>query len=105
MSSDITVPINDYGYRLDFTVQDDDGGAYNLLGYTVTIKVWIPNLSSDPILTGTCSPDIVADGTCYYSVKDGDFDTVGDYLVELELTKDEVLESTRNYTLRVEESP
>ena len=105
MSSDITVPVNDYGYELNFTVQDDGGGVYSLLGYTINMKVWAQGLSSDPIVTGTCDIDVAGDGTCHYSVKNGDFDIVGDYLVELELTKAEIVESTKNYTLRVEDSP
>jgi len=100
----MTVPANDYGYRLNFTVLDDDEDAYNLLGYTINIKVWTQGLSGDPIITDTCEIISAALGTCYYAVKDGDFDTVGDYLVELELTKAEIVESTRNYTLKVEES-
>lgn len=102
---DITIPKSDFGFSLNFTVQEDDETAFNLTGYTITMKVWSQGLSSDPIVTGACVADVEASGTCHYPVVQYDFDDVGDYLVEIELTKVGVAaESTRNYTLHVEES-
>jgi len=102
--SDLTVPQGDYGYPLAFTITEDDGTAYNLTGYTVTMKVWFKGRRGDPIVTGTCTNDVEADGTCHYTVVQYDFDSKGDYRIELELTKAGVVESTRHYTLKVEES-
>ena len=107
MNADITIPKGDYGFDLNFTVQEDDGTPYVLTGYTIKIKVWSQDVSSDPIVNEECSSDVEADGTCHYTVKLNDFDNVGDYLIELELIKGtptDDIESTRNYTLRVEES-
>jgi len=103
--SDLTIPKGDYGYNLSFTIQDDDGNAYNLLGYTITIKVWPQHMPGEPIVSDTCIIDVAASGTCHYPIKVGDFANAADYLIELELTKVGIIESTRNYTLTVEESP
>jgi len=104
MSADITIPRGDYGFDLDFTIQKDDETPYVLTGYTITMKVWPPDVSGSPILSEACTPDVEASGTCHYTVQNGDFDNAGDYLIEIELTQDGKVESTRNYTLRVEDS-
>jgi hypothetical protein len=102
--NDLIIPKGDYGYNLNFTIKDDDDAAYNLAGYTVTFKVWPVGMSGSPIVSSGCVNDVEASGTCHYAVKLHDFDIEGDYYVELELTKAGIVESTRNYTLRVEES-
>ena len=101
--ADLTIPKGDYGYQIVFTVKDSAGVAYVLSGYTITLKVWrsgMPGL----LLSGACTIMVAASGTCYYPVVVGNFNRVGIYQVELELTKSGVVESTRNYVLEVEES-
>ena len=102
--ADITVPKGNYGYNLAFTIQDADESAYNLSGYTVTLKVWPQDIMTAPIVNSACTIDTAASGTCHYTVQNGDFDYIGNYLCELELTQSGIVESTRNYTLTVEES-
>lgn len=102
--SDLTVPQGDYGYNLSFTIKDNNGAPYPLTSYTITMNVWFAGSPNNSILTGVCVIDVAANGTCHYPVQSGDFNAAGDYLIELELTKAGVVESTRNYTLKVEES-
>lgn len=104
MSSDITVSVGDKGYNLDFDVQKSDGSVYDLTDYTVTLKVWYKYSSGTLLMSGACSIDDAPNGDCHYTLQAGDFDVVGDFLWELELTKTGVIESTRYGTLRVEES-
>ena len=100
----LIVPKGDYGFDLNFTVRDSDGDAYNLTGYTIKLKVWSPNNPSILMVNGTCSILVAASGTCKYTVANGDFNSVGNYLFELELTKTGVVESTKTQTLFVTES-
>jgi hypothetical protein len=83
----ITVATGDYGYTVPFIVQDADGDAQNLTGYTVTLHLWLPATPSTLAIDETCTQDTPASGTCHYVMADGDLDTAGTYLGELELTK------------------
>ena len=102
--ADLTIPKDDYGYDLTFTVKDSSGDAYVLTGYTITLKVWKHGSSGTPIVDSGCDILVAASGTCTYTIVDGDFDAGGRYRFELELTKSGVVESTRNYEVLVEAS-
>ena len=56
----LTVPKGDFGYYINFTVTDDDDAAYNLSGYTVTLKIWDPN-NPEHIQINKESQEIVLD--------------------------------------------
>ncbi len=100
----ITVPKGDKGYDLSFTVTDSSASAYDLSGYLVTLKVWAAKVSGTLLIDSNCPVDTAASGTCHYTVANGDFDTVGRYIAELELTKSGVIESTENFSITVVES-
>ena len=102
--ADITIPLNDYGYYLNFTVTDENGDAYNLTGYTITLKVWEPGKYDDPIIEGACSIVSAANGTCRYLIADGDFTSIKNYYAEIELTRDGVVESMPSFKITVTES-
>ena len=102
--ADLTIPKGDYGFLLAFTVQKDDGTAYNLTDYTIKLKVWTMDTPANLIVNAACTIDEATNGKCHYIIQSGDFNIVGDYLLELELTKAGVVESTRYYTLEVKES-
>ena len=103
--ADFYIPKGDYGFNIDFTVQDDDGDAFNLAGYTTKFKVWQAGVPGTTVINGTVVHDTEADGTCHYTVVSGDFDTVAHYKAELQLTKaGTAQESTRAYDLEVVES-
>ena len=102
--ADLIIPKDDYGYNLAFTVVDSDGDAYNLSGYTITLKVWKPGTPGTLVVEGSCDITVAASGTCTYTIADGDFDTDAQYKMELELTKTGKVESTKNYDILVESS-
>lgn len=100
----ITVPKGDYGYNLAFTVTDADGAAYNLTGYTVTLKLWRPMKPGTLVLSKACTIDVAASGTCHYTVASGDFATAKTYAGELEATATGKVESVKKFRLVVTES-
>ena len=102
--ADLIIPEGDSGFDLSFTVLDSAGNPYNLLGYTIKFKVWKPGFPSVLVVNGTCNIVSATDGTCTYTIAEGDFAVAGDYLFELELTKTGVTESTVTKKLVVTES-
>lgn len=103
--SDICIPKGDFGHNLNFTVKNNDGTAFVLTDYTITMYVWAVDMPETIAVTGTCVIDVAASGTCHYVVVDGDFDTAGEYLIILRLTQAGKRETTRRYTLTVEDTP
>ena len=102
--ADLSIPKGDFGYYINFTITEDDGTAYNLTGYTITLKVWAKGSPSPLVVDSACAAVVEASGTCRYLIVDGDFGTKGFYNFEIELTKAGAEESTRTYELEVTES-
>jgi len=102
--ADMTVPKNDKGYYLSWTVKDSAGDVYSLTDYTIKLKVWAAGRPGTLIVDGTCTPVVAASGTCRYLVTATDFTLKGTYSAELELTKTDTIESTRMFTIEVTES-
>jgi len=102
--ADIVVSKGDFGVAIPLLVVDHNGTAVDLTGYTVTCKVWAEGSSGSPIVETECTVDDEEAGSCHYTPADGDFDTAGDYLIELERTASGVQDSTTIYTLTVEDS-
>lgn len=109
MEEEIGVKQGNYGYPLKFSLReyvDDAWQAKDLTGYTVTLKVWVPE-ATDLYVTGDCTLDAdPTTGICYYSVQSGDFDEVPEvpYNGELELTKAGVVVDTYTFKLIVLET-
>ena len=102
--ADVEVKQNDFGYYLNFTVQNDDGSVFSIVGYVVTMNVWKKARFPEMLMTGVCAPVVPASGTCRYLVIITDFPTDGEYAMELEMTKAGENISTRTYELTVTES-
>lgn len=102
--ANLTIPKADKGFYLSFTVTDSAGTAYNLTDYTIKLKVWNTGRPGTLIVDGTCAIVVAASGTCRYSVAATDFTLKGTYSAELELTKTDIIESTRMFTIEVTES-
>jgi hypothetical protein len=100
----IKVKANDKGYRINFTVQNDDASEKDLTDYAIKLKVWAVGSPETKLTDGTCVIDVALDGTCHYTVTATDFVTPGRYLAELELTKTGIIESTEEFAVIVEES-
>jgi len=101
----LTVPQNDKGYNLYFYVKNDDESVFVLTGYEVKLKAWQAGRIGRIKVDGACTISDAPNGECYYTILEGDFDKVGVYSIELQMTKSGVIESTRSYQLQVTESP
>lgn len=100
-----TVPRGDKGFQIPFTAKNGDTKKVIILtGYTVYFKVWKPGQSDILLINGLCTPDDEELGTCHYTVKEGDFDKLGRYYGELELTNGGAIESTQPFMITVVES-
>jgi hypothetical protein len=98
------VPKGDKGYNKNFTIKNFDGSAFDLTGYTITLKYWKPGNPGTLLLSGACVIDVAASGTCHYALADGNFASVGKFEAEIELTKTGIVKSTRVFDLEVTES-
>jgi len=85
-SKERTVTQNDYGYRLNFKIVDNNGDAIDLSAYTSAQIFVAEEDSSTAKVVGTCTISDPANGLLYYIVQDGDFDVGNkEYKVEIEL--------------------
>ena len=100
----VYVPCGDYGYDLAFTLYDASGNVFNPTGYVVTLKVWTYDVPAVLLLTGVGGITDAVNGKVYYTIASGDFDTEGEFIAEIELTKAGHVESFRNHILHVTES-
>jgi hypothetical protein len=103
MSVDLEIPQLDKGYTIDFTVQTSTGGARDLSGYTVKLRVWKAGVPGTLIVDGTCT-GASTDGTCSYTLTGTDFVNIAKPKGELELIKAGVVESTEPFDIKVGES-
>jgi hypothetical protein len=76
---------NNYGQKLDFTIVDGQGNVVDLTGAAVTLKVQRADDPTNSLLAlgGSVTIDAAAQGTCHYTVAQGDFTSPGKYLGEL----------------------
>ena len=93
-TENITIGKGDYGYPLYFTVKDDDGDAYPLTDYTVKLKMWVSGVPGTLLLDDACVLTSPTHGICTYTIQEHDFDTLGRFAYELELTQTGLVEST-----------
>jgi len=100
----ITIPQRDKGFNLAFTVNDSDGDAYTITGYTIKLKVWEEGIPGTLIVDGTCDIDDGSVGTCHYTVAEDDFNDIAAYIAELELTQSGIIESTESFRITIVES-
>lgn len=104
MTETITIPKGSYGMRIDFLVRNDDNSPYNLTGLTITIKAWTRGAPAPLSFSGACNISGATSGMCYYTPIITDFDTVGQYLWELEMTAAGFVDNTLPGLLFVTES-
>jgi len=95
----LTVAAGDYGYQIPFVVQDADGNAKDLTGYTVTLHTWQSLVPGTYVINEACTVDVEASGTCHYNIASGDISSAGQWVGELELTKAGAVESTETFEL------
>lgn len=80
------IVVNDKLYDLNFTLKNYDGTAFDLTGATIKLNV---QTTAGTALKFAGAMTIVSAlaGTCKYSVAAGNFDAVGNYYAEIEVTK------------------
>ena len=84
----LTVKKGDFGYDLTFTLLDSDGETpFNLTGYSGKLNISSNGFSTNDILEGTMSLVVAANGTIKYPVVATNFDVVGEYVGQVEVTK------------------
>lgn len=83
----------DYGKNLNFTVTDDNGIALDLTDNTaITFKMTIKNATDDDTtITAECTVTVAEEGTCFYTLADGNTDVIGTYDYEIEVTYDGII--------------
>ena len=102
--SDITtiqVTQNKKGYPLNFTVKDADGEVVNLTGMTLQFRV-AEKVTFTKRFAGNCVIVSATEGTCYYTVVEGNFDTVNNYYGVVQFTKDDLDDCTHRIEIEVE---
>lgn len=81
-----------------FTIQEADGTAMNVSGYTVTLKV---KMDDTLLISGTCTNASATLGYVSYTVLSGDFPAAGRARYELELTTGNEVQATETYPVHV----
>lgn len=81
----IEIVQNDTAYDLNFTLQDYSGAAVNLSGASMLFKAQKENTTSLKF-TGSMTVVSAVAGTCKYTVQSTDFDEIGKYTGEIEVT-------------------
>ncbi len=103
-----TVSVNDYGYYITDTLENADGSAFNLEGYTIKFHIWKQYTPGTLLVEGNA--DIVnspgTDGKVRYLVAVGNFKTIGTFMGEWEATRLNIKQSfpTSGFIIQVEES-
>lgn len=83
----IEVIQNDVLYDINFTLKDANDAAIDLTGATLLLKVQRQDDETGTLkFSGNMSIVSPTAGTCKYTVASGDFDTIGDYHAEIEVT-------------------
>ena len=100
---DIVLPVDDYGYDMNFTVAQANGGEFNAIGYSPYLKVWKDNPAS-LALNVSCILVNGTIGTMNYAIGATNFADTGEHKAEIELTKTGVRRSTEQFTILVKES-
>ena len=79
--------VNDYGFRLNFTLQDREGAAVDLTTATAVTFKMLKKDGTDVKVSGACTVNLPATlGTCYYTVAAGDLDEVGEFEYQIQIT-------------------
>ena len=103
---ELIIPCGDYGFDVPFILTDSACAAFNLTGLSLVLNVWRPGKPKDLLLVGvmdiTNPPGL--DGLAYYTVVQGDFDVMGEYLASVQGTMSGVQISWETFDLYVTEN-
>lgn len=76
---------DDYGWNINFVIKYNDDSVVDLTGATVKFKM-APFQGGTLKIDGTCTLDTPTSGTCHYTLLSTDFDTIGNFDTEVEVT-------------------
>lgn len=84
----IEITQNNYGQEIPFTLLDGSGNPVNLSGVTLTLKVQDSQDANGTLLplTGSVTVDSAVNGTCHYTIANGDFTYPATFRAELVAT-------------------
>jgi len=90
---------------LNFTLLDkNDGSAVDITAATITLTVFHPK-SREKLFSGSCTLDVPASGTFYYTFIEADLDTVGTFEGEVEIVfADASVGKIQDFYIKVESS-
>jgi len=80
-----TIYRNDYGFDLNFTAKDTADAVVDLTDSYATFKMAIEDSTINKV-SSTCTIVSTTGGTCKYTSTTTDFDTVGVYKGEIQVT-------------------
>jgi len=93
--------LNNFGFNILFKITEaDTQEPKDLTGYDAKFLMWVPG-SSEVYLDGECRIHDADKGECIYLVKDGDFDRLGIYYAEIQLSRTGVLEDTETFEVTI----
>jgi hypothetical protein len=74
----------DYGYELPFTLEDGDGNAVDITSAALVLNVQDSQDPSQEVLfSGSMTVDNGPDGTCHYTVAQGNFPNPGTFIAQI----------------------
>lgn len=97
----IIVIQNDTSFDIEFEVRDSDDAVVDLTGATIVLNMRLLGTTTKKISAGSVTIVTATDGTCKYTAASGDFDTVGLYELELQITNGSKVISAQDMTINV----
>ena len=85
MNPIINIVASDYGYNLNFTLQDSQGNLFSLTGSSSLLFRVQRYGNAHLKFASPMVVDSLAAGTCHYTVNQGDFDLAGQYVAEIQV--------------------
>ena len=95
----------DFGYLIPVKLLKADYAAFNLTGYTVKMKVWAKGTPGSIKWTLDGNITNAAAGEVEFTVTNTHFTEAGIFKGEIEIARAGHIESSKSFTIEVEESP
>lgn len=103
--ADLEIQRTDYGFYVTGAITNADDSVFDLTDYTLSFMAWEKGDWKHPLVNGSAEIVVATAGTWKYLVISGDFVVDKEYYCAVRATKTGAQETTRNYTLEVQESP
>jgi hypothetical protein len=100
-SHGLQIKLNNYGFPIDFYIQNADGTPKDLTGLSAALNVWANEQTPVLIFSHPCQILNATQGVVEYVVQQTDFTQIGTFYGEIELTGTNYLEDTLTFTIEV----